>query len=94
MFRDRLDADRGMLFLFDKTQVQVFWMKNTKIPLDMIFIDEAGRVVGVVEGTEPFTETPRSVDVPSRDVLEVNAGFARMHGVTPGTRVVYEGISR
>jgi len=51
-------------------------------------------VAGVVEGAEPFTETPRSVSVPSRDVLEVNAGFARMYGIGPGTHVVYERIWR
>jgi len=89
MHREKLDADAGMLFLFDRTQVLSFWMKNTLIPLDMIFIGEDRRVVGVVHNAEPLTTVQRSVGAPSRYVLEVNAGFAAQRGVGPGSLVEF-----
>lgn len=59
MFREHLDADAGMLFLYDSEGTRVFWMRNTLIPLDMIFISGDLQVVGVVENAEPQTDTPR-----------------------------------
>jgi hypothetical protein len=91
MFRRELAAQQGMLFIFDQAEIQSFWMKNTYIPLDMIFINEAMQVVGVVENAEPLTTTSRRVRDPSRYVLEVNGGFAKRHGITAGTRVAFEG---
>lgn len=90
MFRKKLNPYQGMLFLFDTQEVQSFWMKNTYIPLDMIFIDEAMTVVGVVENAAPLTLTSRRVEAPSRYVLEVRGGFAATHGIGPGTRVKLE----
>jgi uncharacterized membrane protein (UPF0127 family) len=75
----------GMLFVFEDDSVRTFWMKNTYIPLDMIFVDENKRVVGVVEDAEPMTTTTRTVGKPSRYVVEVNAGWARNHGIAEGT---------
>jgi hypothetical protein len=92
MHRRQLDADRGMLFLFDAPQQLSFWMRNTYIPLDMVFIREDMTVLGVVENAEPLTDTPRSVPGLSRYVLEVNAGFCRRHGVAEGTRVRFDGV--
>jgi len=92
MFRERLDEDAGMLFMFQDSRVRSFWMKNTLIPLDMLFIDEQFRVVGVVENAEPETTTQRSVGVPSRYVLEVNGGLAKSHGVGAGTAVEFVNI--
>ncbi|MEK6606925.1 MAG: DUF192 domain-containing protein [Myxococcota bacterium] len=92
MFRERLDADAGMIFLFERSEAQSFWMKNTKIPLDMIFIDEKLHVVGVVEGAEPMSEEPRGVGIPSRTVLEVNAGFARENAIVAGTPIEWQGL--
>ncbi len=94
MHRSSLPPDAGMLVLFDESADHAFWMRNTLIPLDMIFIDDAGRVVGVVERAEPETTTTRSVGVPSRYVLEVNGGWARAHGVAAGDRVRFEGVPR
>jgi hypothetical protein len=94
MHRASLPDDRGMLFLFDETAEHTFWMKDTPLPLDMIFIDEEGRVVGVVERAAPRTTTPRTVGVPSRFVLEVNGGWARARGVRAGDRVRFEGVKR
>jgi uncharacterized protein len=92
MYRRELPAQSGMLFLFDTEEIQSFWMKNTYIPLDMIFIDRAMRVVGVVENAEPLTTTSRRVSSPSRYVLEVNAGFAKRNGIAAGTEVLFEGV--
>jgi uncharacterized membrane protein (UPF0127 family) len=94
MDRESLPADAGMLFIFDETSVQSFWMKNTLIPLDMLFIDDEGRIVGIVESAEPRTLTPRTVGKPSRYVLEVNGGWSRANGVRAGDRVRFEGVPR
>jgi hypothetical protein len=92
MFRERLGPASGMLFVFGDTSEHVFWMKNTLIPLDMIFIDEAEEVVGVVERAEPLTLVPRTAGVPSRYVLEVAGGFAAEHGVRKGDRARLHGV--
>jgi len=92
MFRRELGADDGMLFLFAESGPRAFWMQNTLIPLDMIFIDEARTVVGIVADAEPMTTRERSVDAPSRYVLEVNGGFCAARGVAKGDRVRFEGI--
>lgn len=90
MYRRKLNPYQGMLFVFDEEDLQSFWMKNTYIPLDMIFIDQKLKVVGVVENAEPMTTTSRTVNVPSKYVLEVRGGFARTHRVGVGTRVKLE----
>jgi uncharacterized membrane protein (UPF0127 family) len=89
MYRKQLDPERGMLFLFEQPQQLTFWMHNTLIPLDMIFITSDWTVLGVVENATPLTDAPRSVPGPGQFVLEVNAGFARRHGLYAGTRVSY-----
>ncbi|HET9599507.1 MAG TPA: DUF192 domain-containing protein [Anaeromyxobacteraceae bacterium] len=92
MFRDRLAEDAGMLFIFPDSSDHAFWMKNTLIPLDMIFIDEAGTVVGIVERAEPQTLTPRSVGARSRYVLEVNGGWSAANGFGKGDRARFENV--
>ncbi len=94
MNRPSLDADAGMLFIFDESSDHGFWMLNTLIPLDMIFIDDEGRIVGIVERAEPRTTTSRSVGAASRYVLEVNGGWAAAHGVKRGDRVRFDGVAR
>ncbi len=93
MYRHQLAEDAGMLFLYSVDADHSFWMKNTYIPLDMIFIDRDRVVAGMVENTEPLTLSSRRIGKPSRYVLEVNAGFARRHGITSGTRVHFLGIA-
>ena len=87
MFREHLDADAGMLFVYEDESIRAFWMKNTLIPLDMLFISADHHVVGIVENAEPQTETVRQVDRPAQYVLEVNGGFSAAHGITEGTAV-------
>jgi len=93
MYVQNLPLDEGMLFLFDDEELQSFWMHNTLIPLDMIFIRADLTVAGVVENAEPMTDSGRAVDQPSRFVLEVNGGMAKKWGVKQGTRVTFEGVS-
>lgn len=94
MERSELGVDAGMLFVFDETSVHAFWMKSTRIPLDMIFIDDDGRIVGVVQRAVPGDLAPRSAGGASRYVLEVNGGWAEAHGVAAGDRVRFEGVGR
>jgi hypothetical protein len=92
MFRDHLAPDAGMIFLFDRPSVQAFWMKNTLIPLDMIFIDADRWVVGIVANAEPLTLTTRTVGVPSQYVLEIGGGLASRLGIRNGARVDFHGV--
>jgi uncharacterized membrane protein (UPF0127 family) len=89
MFRQSLDPGRGMIFVFPGSEEHVFWMHNTPLPLDLIFLDETRAVVGVVANAAPQTDTPRTVGKPSRYVVEVGAGEAAAHAVAPGTRVAF-----
>ncbi|HVP68241.1 MAG TPA: DUF192 domain-containing protein [Anaeromyxobacteraceae bacterium] len=89
MFRKELADDRGMIFVFDEEGEHSFWMKNTLIPLDLIFIDGQGRVTGIVERAQPLTLEPR-LGGPSRYVLEVAGGWAARRGVKAGDRVRIE----
>ena len=93
MDRKHLDPDAGMLFFMGEVDVHTFWMKNTYIPLDMIFVTRDMVVAGVVENAEPRTLDSRSVDRESRYVVEVNAGFARAHGIGEGTPVRFENVT-
>ena len=88
MYRRSMAAERGMLFKLDGRSDHQFWMHNTCISLDMMFIDDDGVIVGIVEGAEPLNDAVRSVGCPSLFVLEVNAGWSRKHGVAPGQKVV------
>ncbi|WP_224245998.1 DUF192 domain-containing protein [Hyalangium gracile] len=93
MWRTELAAGKGMLFLFPEEVVQSFWMRNTLIPLDMLFIDTRKKVVGIVERAEPRTLKARSVGVPSQFVLEVPGGWCQSVGITKGSTVEFEGVS-
>ncbi|MGD1147088.1 MAG: DUF192 domain-containing protein [Thermoanaerobaculaceae bacterium] len=87
MFRDTLPPDQGMLFIFDADGFVPFWMKNTFIPLDLIWISAAGEVVDVRADVQPCRadSCPNyEPSKPGRAVLEVNAGFAAAHGLRRG----------
>ena len=92
MFRRELPEGRGMLFLFDEEGDHPFWMKDTLIPLDLIFVDSSGRVTGIIARARPLTLEPRSGG-PSRMVLEVPGGWAAAHGVRAGDRMTVEGLA-
>ena len=92
-YRRDLASDHGMIFLFPSQSEQTFWMKNTPIPLDMIFINRELKIVGIVEQTVPFSLDPRSVGKPSQYVLEINGGLTKRNGIQPGDSVTFEGIA-
>ena len=97
MYRDRLAEDAGMLFFFPQSEVQSFWMKNTVIPLDIIWIDEARKIVHVKQDVPPCRFDPcPSYDpgVPARYVLELGGGVARKHRVVEGETVRFEGMEK
>ncbi len=89
MFRRELPEGQGMLFDFHHEQPTSFWMKNTYIPLDMIFIRGDGRILRIAENTVPLSEALVPSGGPVRAVLEVNAGMARKLGIAPGDRVAH-----
>jgi uncharacterized membrane protein (UPF0127 family) len=88
MWRDHLDGDAGMLFVFGDNKPRSFWMKNTPISLDIVFIDPAGIVVAIAQDTEPYSLAPIPSGLPAKFVLEVNAGFTRRNGIVTGTRTI------
>lgn len=76
MYRKKMLANRGMLFIFEDVKMHSFYMKNTEIPLDIIFLDEHLKIASFQENAEPFNENGLSSQVPIKYVLEVNAGLA------------------
>lgn len=95
MFRESLPAGSGMLFLFSDLLPHKFWMKNTMIPLDMIWMDGAGRVVFVSANTPPCKADPcpsYGPDVPAVSVLEIAGGQAAKERVTVGSTIRVEGV--
>lgn len=81
MFREHMEPEHGMLFLFPDNTQRSFWMKNTLIPLDMIFIREDRTILGIVENAEPKTLSSRAVPGQSQFVLEINGGLAAELGL-------------
>jgi uncharacterized membrane protein (UPF0127 family) len=92
MYRKHLDRNRGMLFVFERPSRLSFWMRNTYISLDMIFIEPGMRILGIVENTTPLSDEPCAVSGESQYVLEVNAGFSQTHGLKRGVKVEFVGI--
>ncbi|MDQ8731498.1 DUF192 domain-containing protein [Bradyrhizobium sp. LHD-71] len=87
MYRRELPEGRGMLFDFSPEQNVSMWMKNTYIPLDMIFIRADGRILRIAENTKPESEAIIPAGGPVRGVLEVIGGTAKKYGIAPGDRV-------
>lgn len=92
MYRTAMPPDRGMLFRWDDERIRSFWMRNTCIPLDMLFLSSSGMVVGIHEQVPVLNERARSILCPAAYVLEVNAGWCRKHGVRAGVRAVIEDV--
>ncbi len=91
MQRTALDPDAGMIFVFADSARHGFWMKNTLIPLDMVFIGDDGRVAAIVQ-RQPLSLEVTDGGADSRYVLEVNGGWAAEHGVKVGDRVRFENV--
>jgi uncharacterized membrane protein (UPF0127 family) len=87
MWRDRLAPNHGMLFVFRAQVMRTFWMKNTPLPLDIVYIDRGGRIVSIAERTTPYSLASIPSGKPAKYVLEVNGGFCAQHGIRPGAKV-------
>ncbi len=87
MYRRELPERQGMLFVFPREEPLSFWMKNTPLPLDIIFINTAHTIVSIVAHATPFSEQPLPSHSPAQFVLEVNGGFCQRHRVAVGDRV-------
>lgn len=92
MFRQHMPIDAGMLFDMREDRDWAFYMRNTFIPLDMIFITKDLTIAGIYANASPLTEELRSVGVASRYVLEVNGGWCATHGVATGSKVRFDPI--
>lgn len=87
MFRESLPPDGGMLFVYPRDQMIGMWMKNTLIPLDMLFIGGDGHILGIAERTVPLSLRTISSESPARAVLEINGGTAERQGIRAGDRI-------
>jgi uncharacterized membrane protein (UPF0127 family) len=93
MYRTTMNDDRGMLFDLRLREDHKFWMHNTCIPLDLLYVDFDGFVVGIVENAPTLNDESRGVGCASRFVLEVNAGWTRRHGVKAGQRMTLPALT-
>ena len=92
-YRRELGDDQGMLFLFPTEGAQAFWMKDTPLSLDMIFIGSDLKIVGIIHQAVPFSTAMLSVSAPSQFVLEINGGLSKRLGIRAGDPVRFEGIA-
>ena len=92
MYREELGDEEGMLFIFDDEKDRSFWMKNTLLPLDMVFLDSEKKIVHIVNNARPCEENPcltYSSEKPAKYVIEVNAGFTQEHNIKVGDEVSF-----
>ncbi|MFA3783746.1 DUF192 domain-containing protein [Melioribacteraceae bacterium 4301-Me] len=89
MYRDKMEENRGMLFIFPQETYQSFWMKNTIIPLDMIFINANKEIIKIQKNTIPYSEQSYSSEKPAKYVIEVNAGYCDRHGIKEGNKITW-----
>jgi uncharacterized membrane protein (UPF0127 family) len=87
MFRELADFTAGMLFVFERSEPQRFWMRNTPTSLDMIFVDDQARVINIAARTTPMSDRVYSSAAPARLVVEARAGFAERFGIREGAAV-------
>ena len=90
MGRPVMDEHQGMLFVFDQEQMASFWMKNTILPLDIIFINKIGEIVTICKNTTPFSEQSYSATALTLLVVEVDAGFTDRDGIKEGDRIIWK----
>ncbi|UGU17111.1 DUF192 domain-containing protein [Sinomicrobium kalidii] len=90
MYRTSMKENRGMLFIFDEEKPRYFYMKNTNIPLDIIYLDAAKKIVSIKPDAEPFNEASIPSDLPAQYVLEINAGMAEKWGLKTGDFITFK----
>lgn len=91
MYRTSMGENAGMLFSWNDQRIRSFWMHNTCIPLDLLYITKDGTISGILEQVPTMNDAPRRIACPVAHVLELNAGWARAHGIQPGMKVKIEG---
>ncbi len=89
MYRRSMDENKGMLFIFKNYKAHRFWMKNTVIPLDIIYLDSSRMITKIYKSTIPFSEKGLPSEVPVKYTIEVNAGFTEKYGIDEGDRIIY-----
>lgn len=89
MYRKHMELDKGMLFIFDEIKVRSFYMKNTYIPLDIIYIDTESKIINIVKNAVPMEDTSLFSDAPTKYVLEINAGSSNKWGIKKGDKISY-----
>ena len=89
MYRKQMDNNNGMLFVFDKSEIKSFYMKNTYISLDIIYIDANSTIINIVKKAEPLNETSLYSDAPAKYVLEINAGLSEKWGLKKGNKISF-----
>lgn len=92
MYRRSMKEDRGMLFIFEDVQERSFWMKNTYISLDIIYIAADKTIVSIAEGTQTRSEESIPSNYPAKYVVEVNAGFAAQYQLKPGDKISFKRV--
>ena len=90
MDRRSMKEDQGMLFIFDDMSMRSFWMKNTYIPLDIIFVTDKMEIESIQANTTPFSQQSVPSNGPAQYVVEVNAGFSQAYGIGAGTKIFYQ----
>lgn len=88
MYRDAMDDDQGMLFIFDNEEPRGFYMKNTNIPLDLIFLNSQNKIVSIAKNAQPQSLETILSEVPAQYVLEVNAGLSDEWNLTEGDSLI------
>ena len=90
MYRSNMKDDNAMLFIFPDVQPRSFWMRNTRIGLDIIYADAEGKIVSIAKDAKPYDETSRPSNYPAKYVLEINDGLADKYGISAGDRIVWK----
>ena len=89
MYRKHMDTNKGMLFIFDKIKIRSFYMKNTYISLDIIYIDTENSIINIIKNAKPMNETSLFSDAPAKYVLEINAGLSDTWKLKKGDKISY-----
>jgi uncharacterized protein len=89
MYRDKLTENQGMLFVFEDEDVRSFWMKNTVLPLDMIFVNGRNEIVTIHKNTTPYSEQSYASTKPAKYVVEVNGGYTDRHKIAAGDHIAW-----
>lgn len=90
MYRTKLEINQGMLFIFPDEDFRSFYMKNTKIPLDIIYINESENIISIQKNAKPFDERALPSDAPAKYVLEINGGLSEVWHLKVGDRISFE----